>query len=59
MGVGWDGAGKAYLILEIKNHMPSVLLTSPGPSAWQGGTGVFLKGAGIEMKQDAHNSSAF
>ena len=59
MRVGWVGARKASLILEIKPHMPSAPLTRPGQSAWQGGIGVFLKGEGIEMKQDAHNSSAF
>lgn len=59
MGVGWVGARKASLILEIKPHVPSAPPTSPGQSAWQGGIGVFLKGESIEMKQDAHSSSAF
>lgn len=56
-GLGWGREGLSYF--GNKNHMPSALLTRLGQSAWQGGTGAFLKGEGIEMKQDTHNSSAF
>lgn len=56
-GLGWGNQGLTYF--EIKPPMPSVLLISPGQSAWKHGIGVFLKGEGIEIKQDAYNSSAF
>ena len=58
LGMGWDGAGKASLISEIIPHAQCPL-TRPGQSAWQGGIRVFLKGEGIEMRQNVHNSSAF